>query len=76
MNPLWVAVNPLPVKSEPPSREFYQNMRPNTNKRGDTQRVSPLLFGASRRMGLEKLNAARMSAAGEGWTESNLNFCP
>ena len=26
--------------------------------------------------GFEQLNAARMSAAGEGWTEPNLNFHP
>ena len=32
MNPLWVGVNPLPQKSEPPGRGFYQNIRPNTEK--------------------------------------------
>ena len=34
--------------------------------------VSFLLCGD----GFEKLNAARVSAAGEGWTEPNLYFCP
>ena len=28
------------------------------------------------KVGFEQLNAARMSAAGEGWTEPNLNFHP
>ena len=42
-------------------------------KRGDTIRYL-LFFGATRRKGLEKLNATRMSVAGDGWTEPNLNF--
>ena len=27
-------------------------------------------------LGLEESNAARVSAAGEGWTEPNINSCP
>ena len=51
-------------------------MNTRTNKREDTPRgVSSLLF-APRPRTRTHLNAARMSAAGEGWTEPNLNFLP
>ena len=66
MNPLWVGENPLSQRSEPPPWRFYQNMRPKTNKRGDTQRVSPLLFRASHGKGLEEAGPA------EGWARK----CP
>ena len=32
MNPLWVGVNPLSQKSEPPIRVFYQNISSDTIK--------------------------------------------
>ena len=59
MNPLWVEVNPLPKESAPPGWGFYQNMRPNTNKRGDTRRY--LLFYFALRAGGESNDSMRMS---------------
>ena len=50
MNPLWVGVNPLLIKSEPPIRGFYQNMRPNTKE----DACEHPLFLVQRKNGLER----------------------
>ena len=44
-----------------------------STKKDTTQRVVSFLVWYSQ-IGFEKLNATRMSVAGEGWTEPNLHF--
>ena len=64
MNPLWVRVNPLIGSSIKIYAPIQKDQIPN----------GIWSFCISKRKGLEQQDAARMSAAGDGSTEPNIDF--